>query len=95
MGWKDWSYWLKGGIIGILISLVFLASSYFTGQIKIVSYINQCLIPPCSSDLHFYLFSNSNFLFVREFLISMIVILICCFIIGSFIGWIVGKIKSR
>ena len=30
MGWKNWSYWLRGGIIGLFVCLVFIILTYLT-----------------------------------------------------------------
>jgi len=41
MGWKDWSYWLRGGIIGALISLIitlFMASARLINSTSLDSF---------------------------------------------------------
>ena len=95
MGWRDWSYWLKGGIIGgflisiwypIVLSLkanaveIFLSEIFFPGVFLGVLFLG--LIP--SSDQIFLWYSIveiGNFIFY--------------FIIGAIIGLIVGKVKIK
>lgn len=95
MGWKDWSYWLKGGIIGLIISTIVIVIALlqlinyaiikWPLLILINLFANQYVaISQCSGD------SCIGFLFFVPLLVF-----IEFFVIGAIIGWIYGKIKQR
>ena len=95
MGWKDWPYWLKGGIIVSVFALIFrLAGSMFllfdSSNIfeRILSYISFFLGYPFGIPL-------ANILNTGITIIDFILFLIFYSLIGALIGWIYGKIKSR
>ncbi len=91
MGWKDWSYWLKGGVIGLVIYLLI-------ATVSSIAWSDKLIIPFVSfSGLIF-----NNFLapllgngFLTESISIIILSLIFYFISGSIIGWLYGKIKNR
>jgi hypothetical protein len=90
MGWKNLSYWLKGGIIlaGINFLLIVLYYLISNGQ---GSYYDPSAFLYISSFLvtdFFYWGSNSP---LEIFIFSSIFY----FIIGAIIGLIYGKIKNR
>ncbi len=79
MGWKDWPYWIKGGIIGILLSL-----AYFL-IILIIYLIYNWPEGDYVGFIIYILFGT---------IISTIGVAVALFIIGAIIGLIVGKIKK-
>jgi len=87
MGWKNWPYWLRGGFIGFLIGLILVLIMF-----GITPEFNNYIIYPmyilCQGGLEctFSLFG---------FVLSVIINLILFFIIGSLIGLVFGKIRSR
>jgi len=95
---KQERYWLRGGIIFSVTSLVlgfFLAgavfTSGFTGDKGIIIHIIQSI----------FLTVSAPGLFVKNFMgfptgigIAICVTFISWFLIGSILGWIYGKIKS-
>jgi len=92
MGWKNWSYWLKGGVIGLVLEIIIV------GLLTIQKYLF------CKQIICFYQVFNlagtvcMNCNDSADFSVSLILILgitIVSILIGSIIGWIVGKIKSR
>jgi len=92
MGWKDWSYWLKGGIIGLVISLLITLSTMFMPVYCIgLSQDGTGCVSPTGIDAWKY---NFNSLFDDTFGI-IILFIVSLFIIGAIIGWIYGKIKQR
>jgi len=87
MGWKDWPYWLKGGIIGtVLATLIIL----IVGFIALSICYENC--PPFIKNSLFIFILPSYFL---PGVIADVAIIIWNFLIGALIGFIYGKIKSR
>ena len=104
MGWKDWSYWIRGGIIGVIV-----------GMIAIPASIAIALASDCVSDCTpiwaklFSLFSGWLIIIIDKslYLLGMgriagfletpllILVPVTYFLYGSIIGWIIGKIKSK
>ena|SRR3989344_4498336 len=92
MSWKNWPYWLKGGINGGLLYLITTVFFIFAGYLKITSRVNPCLIPPCP--ISYYL-TILNYQFGQIYGIRWIILFFIVFIvIGILIGWIYGKIKK-
>lgn len=100
MGWKNWPSWVKGGIIGIIISLFAVFIVYLIGGFEenYLFYIIQFPIIPA-----WYIFAfifdlmadNGPYI---ENLIFLKLIFGFAFgyaIYGIFIGWLIGKIKSK
>jgi len=92
MGWSDWPYWLKGGIIGELIGIL-LTFFYFLGSIDWPEIL--FLIP-----IDKILFSKrcvespSAFCDVIGIISFSISALIVSLIIGLIVGFIYGKTKN-
>ncbi|PIN93035.1 hypothetical protein COU54_04765 [Candidatus Pacearchaeota archaeon CG10_big_fil_rev_8_21_14_0_10_31_24] len=97
MGWKDWSYWLKGGIIGICIGIIidllyffFMYSfpEWFDGFIIFVTFDFGFIISPlvCKGSLACILI---------DVLITLILFVFEVAILGALIGWIYGKIIGK
>ena len=96
MGWKDWPYWLRGGLIGVLVlgifALVLIPFGRTSGFFKFPYWIFPffiVLVPTMlfSENLYKIIF-YPNYLF---FIIPTLIYFIC----GAIIGWIYGKIKGR
>jgi hypothetical protein len=92
MGWKEWPYWLKGGII--------------FARIFVIIFLLQGILPFCAPT-GFLVISRWFFPFagwlgnisscvaygdVPGFILRWIVIGL---VFGSLVGWIYGKIKSK
>ena len=110
MGWKQWPYWVKGGILAVIISFVggiILASIQQFTDVNLLdtsSYIAFVLIFP-------FLIGLASFLLISltiesggqgweegSPLIAFGIIIIgtlVVFLVGAVIGLIVGKIKSK
>ena len=88
MGFKEWPSWLKGGLIGFVVSVI----------LQLVPLIGFLIRAPVGLILLFILLP-----FVGENKISddtagiltVSLSLIFYFLIGALIGWIVGKMKSN
>mgnify|MGYP001560911697 FL=1 len=91
MGWKDWSYWLKGGIIGLVIAILFIILSLFIPTKCIgLTEDGQACTPP--KGIESITFNLNSLLYALDKILLLILLLI---VIGSIIGFIYGKIKSR
>jgi len=107
MGWKNWPSWLKGGLIGAIISLltVFPIYTYLTLINSCESYIQK--IPDleivCNLEGIFHLIIFGGFLTGGVLIILLIIALLFAILligvggfgIGALIGFIIGKIKSK
>lgn len=92
MGWRDWPYWLKGGIISLCTWLLLIIGYFLTKTTTdfTLFYILLMLISIVIEPI-FVLFNIANDNNVlRQFLSSLIV-----FLIGVLLGYIYGKIKNR
>ena len=108
MGWKNWSYWIRGGIIGDLIGIILIILYSTLGRINQITYlifilaigITSIPLKPLISIFNIKLFGAIESSFAiglpGNIRIEGIIILITYyFFIGAFIGWLVGKIKSK
>ncbi len=101
MGWRDWSYWVKGGLIfDVLVILVGLILLPF----KFEWCIFTCTKVFYSLYLYFpvaYMIKSifgDNFGFnsnLGNLLLVTTLSIVFYFVIGAIIGWIYGKIKQR
>jgi hypothetical protein len=96
MGWKEWPTWLKGGVIGLILSVLFLigliicaSSSLGSGSYGCINFIFPLFFGAFMASI-----LNIQNKFVGYFVIGF-TNLIIYFLIGALIGWIVGKIKNR
>lgn len=92
MGWKNLPYWLRGGIILLVLSVFLL---YFLSTTVL------CVDPSSGADLSNPIFgckSELERLFINlgfTKFIGSIFFLGVSFLIGAIIGLIIGKIKSK
>ncbi|MBI2558573.1 hypothetical protein HYW20_04575 [Candidatus Woesearchaeota archaeon] len=89
MGWKDWPYWLKGGVIVLGIYLIATLSLLPFGETGGNPRFPLWLVP--SLFPLFILIEILGDVQINPYIISPIFY----FLIGSLIGWIVGKFKSK
>lgn len=89
MGWKNWPYWLRAGVIGIALYILILTSNISI----LVRFL--ALIQEFFQDL--FLSSSPSFSQIIGFayLFSLILAPILWFLIAALIGFIIGKIKSK
>lgn len=94
--------WLKGGLWGLLIGIIYFLSFVITfllgssptettGRSATIGMISFILIVPFSIFAYFPAGMSPTFLFVKLFF----PIILTFFILGSLVGWIIGKIKSK
>ncbi len=96
MGWKDWPYWLKGGIIAIgiyaILTLILLPFGETGGHPSVAAWQIPSFLPA-------FLFGALLFSFTKNTTILNFFIPIEIFIFyfgsGALIGWVAGKIKSK
>ncbi len=103
MKWKDFPTWLKGGIIGVIIGILTFLVGYFYQELtkdkirtmlvveKRLWLIILIFFPVLISLLILELMGIGDKYLVIVLLLSLIIY----FLIGAFIGWIVGKIKPK
>jgi hypothetical protein len=86
MSWKDWPYWVRGGVIGVLV--------YFILALLVVTYIFS--VATSSDDgLALIVIFLPGLWLTQKSIFALLINLLSFFIIGAIIGWIIGKIKER
>ncbi|MDO8590679.1 MAG: hypothetical protein Q7R65_01735 [bacterium] len=96
MNWKHWPYWLKGGVIGGGITIISIIIVYSCGLFDSDYF---CLVPLFFSPMYLVVALLDNlesfFNITISFEIWMLISVVIWFAIGSFIGSLVGFIKSK
>jgi len=109
MKFKNLPAWLKGGIIGLIIGILFILGAYFyqwwvdytaptippvmiekPNILKILLFL-PFILPFIIASLILFLLTGLE----NEYPITIFIGLIVYFLIGAFIGWIVGKVRKR
>ena len=87
--WKKWSYWLRGGVIGLAVYILLVLSN-ISPVVKLFAEIQQ-------SVANIFLSSTPTFAQMLRFayLFSFVIAPLIWFGIGALIGWIVGKVKGK
>lgn len=94
--WKNLPYWIRGGIIGIVIaiilSLIVILFREFDNPITFFVGLGILFV-----NLWFAYLINCRFesCLIANLYIFMILFIIESFLIGVIIGWVVGKIKNK
>ena len=108
---KDWwssvSFWLKGGIIGVIIAILsyFASSIPFLGLFSALEFFVAIIAGIILSNIFG---TNNEFLFTGNHEINIgvdttitgtifliFIVLLIYFSVGAFIGFVIGKIKNR
>lgn len=110
MGWKNWSYWVRGGIIAICVAVIMFVISFALWLIEFtfVGFSTSKHAPAIIEIPTNLIFS---ILYIISFPIQLIRFFLApggvsttvggvlgigtYFAIGALIGWIYGKIKQR
>jgi hypothetical protein len=106
MNWKNWPYWVRGVIVGLLIFVIlFVVYMLFSGHLPdwlVYIFLIPMFIPMIISGHvtpYFCTPTISNFLFDDCLITGVIIAVIFTFmellICGALIGWFYGKIKSH
>lgn len=99
MGWRDWPYWVKGGLIGILIFIVYYFLQIFFGLACMGGYNSNNPSFLCVSANTISGFIGNIFFLpfklIPEFEGIEIAMFIYFVILFAIIGLIYGKIKNR
>ncbi len=98
MGWGNLRSWVKGGIIGalagliILLSLIMLMKLFFIGD-NFALYLFPTIFFGLMGMTMQYTSPSANQ--IVQFVFLVILAFVPYFIIGSIVGWIIGKIKKE
>ena len=104
MRWKNWPYWLKGGIIAGTISALVIILSFLSCEIADIvrGYDDICigtLFLVLLSMPNFFVFRLLGFLFNGGLDVGLIVfyliLIFVYFVIGIVGGWIIEKLKKN
>ncbi len=110
MGLKNWPYWLKGGILSLIILSIIAILTFRIPSLYTYFYVSEFhgdyfTNPPGFYYIFLlslvYIFIKGYFTFANHpiplLTLFLIIILtaVYYFGIGAFIGWIYGKIKSK
>ncbi len=79
MGWKNWSYWLRGGVIGLILGFVLEFGILITAKSCADWSFSTCSILEN--------IINKTILSLAWGVVGII--------LGIIIGWLYGKIKNR
>ena len=85
MGWKNLPYWIKGGIIGLILFLILLMASLLNSTVG--SFFALPMILVCLGNLS----CLENMLPI----LGYILLAVLYFLIGNLIGWIIGRIRLK
>ena len=87
MGWKNLPYWLRGGIVALIIAIILLVPSLIIESIPLYIF---------NLDFIGLIIFQGSILNEDIFgVFQLITLAISYFIIGALIGLIIGKIKSK
>lgn len=93
MGWNDWSYWLRGGLIGNLVSLLVIPLLFWD---PLSIWTDAILYVYFPTTIYYFTGGSPAFLFgSRPLPGTFIVFMINGFVYGAIIGWLYGKWKNR
>ena len=101
MGWKNWSYWLKGGVIGasfplciyLILSVIDATGLGYEG--RLLFFVGFALVIFLQSPLILVPKINSILSSEIAYYAVLITLIIVWAIIGAIIGFVYGKIKQR
>ncbi|KKU78193.1 MAG: hypothetical protein UY03_C0002G0019 [Parcubacteria group bacterium GW2011_GWA2_47_64] len=98
MNWKNWPYWLRGGVIGGGVTLVFIALFYtcvWTTTPGGFICLPLLFVSPILPFAILFDELNPTLQYQLPFILVPIVSIVSWFIASSFIGFLVGHIKSK
>ncbi len=96
MGWKNWSYWVRGGVIVLSIQILLILISFIGHIMGLFSFfIVISIFAGIGSIILNSLGLGVNSSVTLNIVVNLLVTLIVVFIFGAIIGWIYGKIKNR
>ena len=102
MFWKNWSYWVRGGIIGILSWLIIAFLAYFLSTYLESGFLVWILFILVILALFPTIFIQGESVFTTGLdalnlptALGYILIVIFWFVIGALIGFIIGRLKSK
>ena len=94
MGWKNWPYWLKGGVIGGGIYII-----WYIIQIGYTTLTANIRNPWINLPIYYTSFPvtslNNYFMSLGFYYLMPFLLLIYYFLLGAIIGFIIDRIKGR
>lgn len=85
-------YWLRGGVVGLVISILFLfVLSLWPGGCIGLSEDGRACVPLKGMDL----FLDNINLLIEHIGYVILYLAIPCILVGILFGWLYGKIKNR
>ena len=93
MGWKDWPSWLKGGVIGAVLSLILLLLKPYLGMLSI--FLQYFFIIPFLAVWALTGDNPNKIQVLIEIVGYYIAPMIFYFIIGALIGLWIGRSKVK
>ena len=103
MGWKQWPYWMRGGIIGVVTSVI-IGLTLRLIDLYVVNYLNPWVAITfidgviVGSFIGFVIGNYKggvSFDNIPEIIMYGIGSIILWFLLGTLIGLIIGKLKSK
>jgi len=98
MRWKNWPYWLKGGTITTLFPIIVFILNFLIDSIVGTSgetFLFFFLIIATPALPIFNVFFKPSIPYNVTYIIFFVATLVIYFIIGSIMGWIIAKRKSK
>jgi len=101
MNWKSWPYWVRGGIIGVLLCIVFIlliftyqstikGSAGWLTPLELFTFVSSL---PLQEFVFWPLLGHGDNIFEEELAIPTTII--SWFIVGVVFGYLYGKFKNR
>ncbi len=105
MGWKDYPYWLKGGIVSLFLVIIltitlFIINPSCNGECwfplwNLVWILPSAIISAPLSAITGYDLWDEFLNFGGGYIGRILLPILFYFLVGAFIGWIIGKIKNK
>jgi hypothetical protein len=90
MGWKNLSYWFKGGVVGFAIVIILSILIAFLGVI----YPSPSGVYNCDLGVVGYKPCDGGAFFIQGIKFYLFILIIPFLFVSIFIGWLIGRIKN-
>lgn len=96
MSWKDWPYWLKGGIITLILSISIIPIIFYEAAEDLFLWLRIIIIIPFTLiKIIFSLNMVCYLLCTPETWFHWGILFLFWFLVGALIGWLYGKFKDK
>jgi len=94
---KQKKYWLRGGIVSVILGLVVLIFCYYTKILTIaIGAMVVCIKAPCPQPLPFIFTLFNVYIYSwQKLLLAATLFFVVLFVVGAIVWWLYGKIKNR